>query len=553
VRFLRISYVAELGARACMRAPRVVLAVVVCGMVLALLAPIASGAGAPSDRVAQMAASCSNETVNPGFGKPITLRFVLHGVSCNTGHRLIQTYFNDIATKTCRGHGTTCIFEYPGGWDCSSPPPSFPISASHRFAVCQTFGGRPTASVTVYRAASGATVTQLAGVSCTSATACVAVGYTARGVLGRTVAFVPLAEIWNGSEWRIASTPDPAHYTGSQLRGVSCTSATACVAVGFSVLGTERLARRMTAFAERWNGVKWTLQPVAEVKNAIFTQLVGVSCTSPIACTAVGDSSGKTWASLVERWNGSVWKVQPTPHPRTFIYAQTFLDGVSCSSATACVAVGESDTLRGFSHAYDTYRSLAEHWNGRSWLIESTPRPQRADEAVLDGVSCVATSACTAVGSDLLNPSGTDFGLLAESWSGMKWSIQTAPEPASPAPPFAVAQFGGISCTSVAHCMAVGSPPAAGGYTYPGGDSAGVVAEQESGAGWVLLSTPTPAGVYYFGIDMLGAADGLEAVSCTSPTSCMAVGSADISSSSAEQLIERWNGVSWTIQATPTP
>lgn len=144
---------AELGARACVRAPRVVLAVVVCGTVLALLAPIAIGAGAPSDRVARVAASCSNETVDPGFGKPITLRFVLHGVSCNTGHRLIQTYFHDIATKTCRGHGTTCIFEYPGGWDCSSPPPSFPISASHRFAVCQTFGGRPTASVTVYRAA----------------------------------------------------------------------------------------------------------------------------------------------------------------------------------------------------------------------------------------------------------------------------------------------------------------------------------------------------------------------------------------------------------------
>jgi hypothetical protein len=99
-----------------------------------------------------VAASCSNETVNPGFGKPITLRFVLHGVSCNTGHRLIQTYFHDIAAKTCRGRGTTCIFEYPGGWDCSSPPPSFPIATSHRFAACQTFGGRPTASVTVYRA-----------------------------------------------------------------------------------------------------------------------------------------------------------------------------------------------------------------------------------------------------------------------------------------------------------------------------------------------------------------------------------------------------------------
>jgi hypothetical protein len=395
-------------------------------------------------------------------------------------------------------------------------------------------------------AASGATVTQLAGVSCTSATACVAVGYTARGVLGDTVGFVPLAEIWNGSKWRIASTPDPAHYTGSQLRGVSCTSATACVAVGFSVLGNERGSRRMTAFAERWNGVKWTLQSVAKVKNAIFTQLFGVSCTSPKACTAVGSSNAD--ASLVERWNGSVWKVQPTPHPRTFIYNLTFLNGVSCSSSTACVAVGESETGRAFSHAYDTYRSLAERWNGRSWSIEPTPRPQRADEAFLDGVSCVATSACTAVGWDDLNPSGVTSGLLAESWSGMNWSIQTASEPANPN---STLEFEGVSCTSVAHCIAVGG--AEGTSLYPGGDAAGVVAEQESGAGWVMLSMPTPPGVYYFGVFGLGAADGLAAVSCTSPTSCVAVGEADTSASSAEQLIERWNGVSWTIQATPTP
>lgn len=276
------------------------------------------------------------------------------------------------------------------------------------------------------------------------------------------------------------------------------------------------------------------------MKNAIFTQLVGVSCTSPKACTAVGSYNAD--ASLVERWNGSVWKVQPTSYPRTSIYAGTFLNGVSCSSSTACVAVGESNTLRGFSHAYDT-RSLAERWNGRIWSIESTPRPQLADEAFLDGVSCVATSACTTVGSDLLNPSGVETGLLAESWSGMKWSIQTAPEPANPNSTLA---FSGISCTSAAHCMAVGSP--GGGatltFTYPGGDSAGVVAEQESGAGWVQLSPPTPPGVDYFG---------LAAVSCSSPTSCMAVGEADIGSASAEQLIEHWNGVSWTIEPTAAP
>jgi hypothetical protein len=322
---------------------------------------------------------------------------------------------------------------------------------------------------------------------------------------------------------------------------VSCTSAKACVAVGFSVRVQGNRYLKITAFAERWNGVNWTLQPVAKVKHAIFTQLFGVSCSSPKACTAVGSSNAD--ASLVERWNGSVWKVQPTPHPRTFIYAHTFLNGVSCSSSSACVAVGESDTLRGFSHRYDTYRSLAERWNGRSWSSEPTPRPQNANEAFLNGVSCV-TRACTTVGYAQLNPANDD-GLLAESWSGKQWNIQPTPEPASPAP---VSHFGDVSCTSAAQCMAVTGADA-GSYLYPGGADDAAVAEQESGAGWVLLPVPGPTGARYFG---------LAGVSCTSPTACMAVGEANTGSSASgyettEQLIERWTGASWTIQSTPTP
>jgi hypothetical protein len=39
---------------------------------------------------------------------------------------------------------------------------------------------------------------------------------------------------------------------------------------------------------------------------------------------------------------------------------------VSCLSAAACWAVGESGTT-------GPDRTLAEHWNGRSWSIVRTP------------------------------------------------------------------------------------------------------------------------------------------------------------------------------------
>lgn len=383
------------------------------------------------------------------------------------------------------------------------------------------------------------TYTALNGVSCSSATACVAVGSTARGGdSSSTLSFAPLAEMWDGSSWGVVPTPRPPHFTGSQLRAVSCASANACVAVGFSLLGDERRTRKMTAFAERWDGLKWRLLTLAKVPKSKFTQLLGVSCTAATSCTAVGNDNAAE--SLVERWNGRTWMVQRTPHPRTSVYRFTFLNGISCPSSNACVAVGESDTGLSFSHAYNTYRSLAERWDGRRWSIEATPRPQGANEAFLDGVSCVAVNTCRAAGWDDLNQphpgEGLMVGLLAESWSGSQWAIQPVPQAPEP---LSTLEFGAVSCTSVTQCIAVGD----GAKGNSPGTDFGAVTAQESGEGWALLTTPTPLGERYAG---------LSAVSCTSGDACTAVGDVDNGQGSAVQpLIERWNGSEWTIQTSP--
>jgi hypothetical protein len=65
---------------------------------------------------------------------------------------------------------------------------------------------------------------------CTAASACTAVGsYTDRS--GTTLT---LAEVWNGTSWKVQATPDPAGAFGSYLTAVACSSATACTAVGYS-------------------------------------------------------------------------------------------------------------------------------------------------------------------------------------------------------------------------------------------------------------------------------------------------------------------------------
>ena len=50
-----------------------------------------------------------------------------------------------------------------------------------------------------------------------------------------------------------------------------------------------------------------------------------MSCTSATACTAVGYNAKSTFAPLVERWNGASWVVQTVPY-----LAGLYPNSVSC-------------------------------------------------------------------------------------------------------------------------------------------------------------------------------------------------------------------------------
>jgi len=238
----------------------------------------------------------------------------------------------------------------------------------------------------------------LNGGSCTSASACTAVGDYNSGTTG-----VTLAERWNGSTWSIQTTPNPAGASDIFLQGVSCTSASACTAVGDYFNGTTRVT-----LAERWNGSTWSIQTTPNPAGASsYSILQGVSCTSATACTAFGeDGNGTTDVTLAERWNGTRWSIQHTPNPAGG--SEIHLLRVSCTSTTACTAVGF------YSNATTTV-TLAERWNGSRWSIQHTPNPAGGSNSTLNGVSCASATACTAVGGSF---NGTTGVTLAERWNG---------------------------------------------------------------------------------------------------------------------------------------
>jgi hypothetical protein len=79
--------------------------------------------GAQATGGGRIASSCPNETVTVLKQKPfaVTLRFILHGVSCTKARSLIRTYFRHQATPGyCLNRDNICAF-VSGGWTCSLP------------------------------------------------------------------------------------------------------------------------------------------------------------------------------------------------------------------------------------------------------------------------------------------------------------------------------------------------------------------------------------------------------------------------------------------------
>ncbi len=313
------------------------------------------------------------------------------------------------------------------------------------------------------------------------------------------------------SQWAILSLPTPALAPNGQLIATSCTSATACTAVGVA----QDASGRDVALAERWNGAQWEGQPTPRASADVETFFAGVSCSSMTTCTAVGNTLNEAnqHVALAERWNGHAWVVQPTPTPRDTV--QSFLSATSCASPMVCVAVGYGVTAAGQKV------TLAERWNGRAWQIQSSPNAADQSDSVLSAISCTSAVACTAVGKSTSSFSST---ALIERWDGGSWQIQAAASPAGASG----STLSGVSCTSRTVCIAVGTFAAASTK------SGGALAERWDGANWTV--EPTPGSTL----------DVLSAVSCATNMSCSAVGQTGFSQS----IVEQWNGASWERQST---
>lgn len=328
----------------------------------------------------------------------------------------------------------------------------------------------------------GAVSARLDSVSCVTTSFCDAAGYYTNSS-GSQLSY---GATWNGKTWGLLGLPTTVGVTMLTYFGISCPAISFCEAVeDFPASYGEPFTQALT-----WNGSSWLVSGAAP-RGAAPNTLAGVSCVSADYCEAVGSDLNKYGQGpygLAAVWNGTSWKNQ-------YDINSMSPSAVSCVSTSFCMAVGGS----GGGNA------TTEEWQGAAWLSEGI------SGAALTGVSCTSTDFCMAVGED----GNTDVR------SGGGWVQQAAS---------GFTSLSSVSCTSATSCEATGSGPAGDGAT------------QWNGSTWTAQATPAPTG---------GSSPSLSGISCTSAQSCEAVGSYLTSTSQQLTLAEVWDGTSWAVQPTP--
>ncbi|MGO9876600.1 MAG: hypothetical protein ACLPVY_22730 [Acidimicrobiia bacterium] len=297
----------------------------------------------------------------------------------------------------------------------------------------------------------------------------------------------PFIEAWNGHDW--TSSASPAGADGS-LAGVSCATNHFCFAVGGR-------GRPQQTLVECWNGTHWSV--VATPNPAGSSTLTGVSCVNAKNCFAVGSSVTTTsQQTLVERWDGTHWAILKSPNFRSVEGGESWLNAVSCISATRCFAVGSTE-----DNDDDTY---ILRWNGTTWAV-SARQTGNGFQDWLQGVSCVSTTNCVAVGQESSDLPGMP---LEDHWNGSAWTLEVGTQ---------LINLQAVSCTTATNCLAVGSLNVDRPF-----------AQKWDGTTWSPTVAPKSPAVASF----------LVSVTCMTATNCYGAGS---------NTVEQWNGSSWSIVA----
>jgi hypothetical protein len=216
-----------------------------------------------------------------------------------------------------------------------------------------------------------------------------------------------------------------------------------------------------------------------------------------MAVGTIGQEGTEAAELFVQVWDGTTWSELARPErPSSPHTTGSFVEDVACTGAGACA----------LQWTWIDYDLLASHpatsfWDGRSWT--STPFGDVA--AYPSALDCAPDGSCLSARNE-----GPTY-----VWDGDSFE-QTAAEPVS---------LESLSCTAIDHCVGIAFGPWRS-LTW-------------NGSAWTEVPMPFGSGSISW-----------EAIDCTSPSSCIAVGG-DFYGSDWHAITAGFDGTRWRLVATP--
>jgi len=254
-----------------------------------------------------------------------------------------------------------------------------------------------------------------------------AVGVSGNGALDEfNVDQQPVIEHWNGTAWSIASIPAfPPGDTGT-LTAIGGSGPADLWAVG-TLVPTNGID--IDPLFEHFNGTNWTIVPFS-AQSACSTALTdcffsaaGVSASSPDDVWVVGNiAQPNPTVNLAAHWNGSQWQIVPAPALHDGSGALDQLTGVTTLSPTNAWASGYEYNANGANF----HVPYVLHWNGTTWTLTETPN-QGGEGSLLRAITALSATDIWAVGQ-VQQLDGT-ISTLTERFNGTTWAAVASPNP----------------------------------------------------------------------------------------------------------------------------
>jgi hypothetical protein len=122
--------------------------------------------------------------------------------------------------------------------------------------------------------------------------------------------------------WSLQEASNPSPAERFELKGISCSSATSCVAVGMNLYNGK-------SFVDRWNGSGWSL-----FSGTVGGEMKHLSCLAT-GCLVAGTAGGAAQTWWVGELTGlSGWAVYPMTPPVPGGATETKLEDVDCLSTS---------------------------------------------------------------------------------------------------------------------------------------------------------------------------------------------------------------------------